>query len=111
MELLLEFSRVLMYAGMQTKRNRFAKPLALALAILSLVFFLQIAAHGHNNSRQDGACRVCQMAHVGMAPAVASVTLSVPLVVVGEVTAEVVATATQDSASQSSPRAPPSFNA
>jgi len=100
-----------MYAATQTKRSRFAKPLAVGLAILSLVFFLQIAAHGHNDSRQDGACRVCQMAHIGMAPAVAAVTLATPLVAVGEVAIQVFAAATQDSASPSSPRAPPFSNA
>jgi hypothetical protein len=94
----------------QPTRNRLAKSLALALATLSLLFFLQIAGHGHNDSRQDGACRVCQMAHIGMAPAVAAITLTVPLLIVGEVAPEVVAATTQDSLSDSSPRAPPSSN-
>ena len=100
-----------MFAATQTRRNRFAQPLAMGLAILSLIFFLQIAAHGHNDSRQDGACRVCQMAHIGMAPAVAAVTFTTPLMVLGEVAAEVVRATTQDSVSQRSPRAPPSSNA
>ena len=100
-----------MYAVTQTRRSRFAKPLAMGLAILSLVFFLQIAAHGHNNSRLDGACRVGQMALKGVAPAVAAVTFTTPLMVLGEVAAEVVHATTQDSVSQSSPRAPPSSNA
>jgi len=111
LRLKLEPVKVSMYAATHMRRNRLAKPLALALALLSLVFFLQIAAHGHNDSRQDGACRVCQMAHVGVAPAVAAVSFDVHLVTVGEVRAEIVAPATQDSATPSSPRAPPSLNA
>jgi len=97
--------------GFLLQGNRVTKPLAVALAILSLAFFLQIAAHGHNDGRQDGACRVCQMAHAGMVPAVPAVTLAAPLVVVGDVTAEVVAGATQDSSAPCSPRAPPSSKA
>jgi len=100
-----------MYAATPERRSRFAKPLALALAILSLVFFLQIAAHGHNDSRQDSSCRVCQLAHVGLVPAVAAVTLSVPLFALGEVTTEVVHAAKRSSASRRSPRAPPSSKA
>jgi len=100
-----------MFAVTQTRQNRFAKPLAVGLAILSLVFFLQITPHGHSDSRQDGACRVCQMAHVGMAPAVAAVTFTTPLVVLGQVAAEVAHATTQDAVSQCSPRAPPSLNA
>jgi len=102
---------VSMYAAAQPRRTRFAKALAFGLAILSLVFFLQIVAHGHNDSRQDGACRVCQLAHIGMAPAVAAVTFAAPMAIVGDVAAEVVGATTQDSVSESSPRAPPSSNA
>jgi len=100
-----------MLAVAQTRGNRFAKPLAMGLAILSLLFFLQITAHGHSDSRQDGACRICQMAHVGMAPAVAAVTFTAPLAIIGEVAAETVRATTPDWASHSSSRAPPSSNA
>jgi len=92
-------------------RDRLAKPLAMGLAILWLVFFLQIAAHGHSDGWQDGACRLCQLAHVGMAPALAAATLATPLEVVGEVTIEVSVATRQDCSSQSSPRAPPCSNA
>jgi len=102
---------ILMYGAAQPRRTRFAKALAFGLAILSLVFFLQIVAHGHNDSRQDGACRVCQLAHIGIAPAVAAVTFAAPMAIVGEVAAEVVGATAQESASQSSPRAPPTSNA
>ena len=100
-----------MYAGVQSNRNRFAKPLALGLAVLALAFFLQIAGHGHNDSRQDSTCRVCQLAHVGVGPALVAVTLAAPLVLVGRVTTPVLEAVTQVSFSQSSPRAPPSPNA
>src|SRR3974390_3235999 len=96
-----------MYAVVQIKRNRFTKTLAMGLAVLALVFFLQITAHGHNDSRQDSACRVCQLAHVGVAPAVAVVTLTTPLVAIGRVTAQVSKSEIRDFSSQSSPRAPP----
>jgi hypothetical protein len=97
-----------MYAGVLTNRKRFAKPLALGLAVLALVFFLQIAGHGHNDSRQDSACRVCQLAHVGVGPAVAAVALTAPLVLVGHVATPVLEAVAQVPVSHSSPRAPPS---
>ncbi len=100
-----------MYGSTQTRRSGSTKALAVVLALVSLVFLFQITTHGHKDARKDAACRVCQVAHVGVAPAVAAVTLIVPLVVVGEVTAEVVAVAPQDSALHSSPRAPPFSNA
>lgn len=93
------------------KRNRFIKTLAVGLAVLALVFFFQIAAHGHNDSRQDSACRVCQLAHVGVGPAVAVITLTTPRVAVGQVTTQVRQSEIRDFSSQSSPRAPPSSQA
>jgi hypothetical protein len=100
-----------MYAVGETDRNRFAKPLAFGLAVLALVFFLQITAHGHNDSRQDSACRVCQFAHVGLGPAVTAVLPTTPLLVVGHVTLQADQAVAEASTSESSPRAPPSAKA
>jgi hypothetical protein len=100
-----------MYAVVETDRNRFAKPLAFGLAVLALVFFLQISAHGHNDSRQDSACRVCQFAHIGLGPVVTAVMLTAPMLVVGRVAPRADKAVVENPTSESSPRAPPSAKA
>jgi hypothetical protein len=96
-----------MKATEQQRGNRFAKPLALGLAILSLVFFLEITAHGHENGRQDTACRICQVAHVGIGPAVTAVGLNVPFAPVGIVAVTALESELESFAWYACSRAPP----
>jgi len=65
--------------------RRLARPVALALALLSLAFLLQVTPHSHANGQDETACRFCQVAHLGVTPAVSVVSLSVPIVSLGEV--------------------------
>ena len=89
--------------------RRLGKPLAIALGLLSLLFLLQVTAHSHANGQDESACRLCQMAHSVIAPAVSALQLSVPLVSCGQVTA-IVAVHLSDSFSEHSPsRAPPAL--
>lgn len=90
-----------------TVLSRLSKPLACLLTVCALVFLLQVAPHTHANGHDEAACRVCQAAHLGVAPAVALPTLTVPLVAFG-----IIATAEAQSVSeffyhQSPSRAPP----
>lgn len=87
--------------------RRVARPLAFALALLSLVFLLQVAPHGHGIGQDEGACRLCQAAHVGVTPAISGIVLSVPLVPVGEVAASSVRPSLEIFLRHSDPRAPP----
>jgi hypothetical protein len=87
--------------------RRLARSLALALALLSLVFLLQVTPHGHSNSQDEAACRLCQAAHVSAIPVVSGIVLSVPLVAVGEVAAPNALVSTESFFSHSDPRAPP----
>ena len=87
--------------------RRLAKPLALALGLLSLLFLLQVTVHSHANGQDESACRLCQVAHLGVAPAVTALLLSVPFVSFGRVQART-AHATSETFSAHSPsRAPP----
>lgn len=87
--------------------RRVARPLAFALALLSLVFLLQVTPHGHSNGQDEAACRLCQAAHVSARPAISGIVLSVPLVPVGEVAATSVRPSLEIFFWHSDPRAPP----
>jgi hypothetical protein len=87
--------------------RRLARPLALTLALLSLIFLLQVTPHGHANGHDEAACRLCQAAHVSSTPAVSGIVLSIPLVPVGETAAPTAGTPTESFFSHSDPRAPP----
>jgi len=87
--------------------RRLAKPLAIALGLLSFLFLLQVTTHSHASGQDEPACRLCQVAHLGVAPAVTALLLSVPFVSFGRVQART-AHATLETFSAHSPsRAPP----
>jgi hypothetical protein len=88
--------------------RRLAKPLAIALGLLSLLFLLQVTTHSHANGQHESACRLCQVAHLGVAPAVSALVLSVPLVSFGQVTASVALNVSEPFSEHSHSRAPPS---
>jgi hypothetical protein len=87
--------------------RRFAKPLAFALGLLSLLFLLQVTTHAHANGQDESACRLCQVAHLGVVTAVSPLELSVPLVSFGRVTATVDPGVREFFSEQSPSRAPP----
>jgi hypothetical protein len=87
--------------------RRIAKPLACLLAVFALSFLLQLAPHSHENSHDEAACRLCQAAHLGVAPAVVGPTISAPLVTL-EIIATVVPVLLAEFFFEQSPsRAPP----
>jgi len=88
--------------------SRFARPALVGLAVLALVFLLQIATHGHANNQDDPACLLCQVVHGGAALAIAMVILSAPLMVLGEVCAPRLLAEREAFFFQSPSRAPPS---
>ena len=88
--------------------RRLAKPLAIALGLLALLFLLQVTTHSHANGQHESACRLCQVAHLGVAPAVSALVLSVPLVSFGQVTASVTLNVSESFSELSPSRAPPS---
>jgi len=91
--------------------RRLAKPLAFALCLLSLIFLLQVTAHSHANGQDESACRLCQVAHLGVAPVVSALVLSVPLVSLGRVVACATVHTSEPFSEHSPSRAPPSFSA
>ena len=89
--------------------RRLAKPLAFALALLAVLFLLQVPTHAHANGQDQLACRLCQVAHLGVATAVSALDLSVPLVSFGQVTAICAPEISVPFFEHSPSRAPPTF--
>jgi hypothetical protein len=88
--------------------RRLFKPLALSLALLSLLFLVQIVPHAHASNHEAAACRICQVGHLGVTPAVTAITFSVPFVSFGQIASAAILISSQDISSPSSSRAPPS---
>jgi hypothetical protein len=90
------------------KRGRpLAKSLALALALLSLLFLLQVTPHGHANGQDEAACRLCQAAHMGVIPTISGIVLSIPLAPISEVEPSELTAVAESFFNHSDPRAPP----
>jgi hypothetical protein len=98
-----------MQAVVKPKWSRLSRGLALALAMVSLFFLLQVTPHGHANSQDEAACRLCQVAHIGVAPALSAVILSAPMMEFCAVSLQTVGAAPESAAENSPSRAPPSF--
>ena len=87
--------------------RRLARPVALTLALLSLAFLLQVTPHFHANGQDEATCRLCQVAHLGVTPAVAVVSFSIPIVSLGEVVVCSGVSFAKPPSGHSSSRAPP----
>jgi len=65
--------------------RRLAMSVIVSLALLSFFFLLQVAPHSHADGHDDAACRICQIAHIGVAPAVSTILLNPVLLYLGEI--------------------------
>lgn len=90
--------------------RRLARPLALTLGLVSLLFLLQVTVHTHTGGQDGQACRLCQVAHSGLPSMETGSVLSVPLVSFGEVCIRSVVLSADPDCRQSSSRAPPSLS-
>ena len=87
--------------------RRLFKPLAFSLALLSVLFLIQIVPHAHAKHQDEAACRICQVGHLGVTPAVSAITLSVPFVSFGQIAPSAILISSQNFTSHSPSRAPP----
>ena len=71
-------------AGPRSSR-RLATSVIVSLALLSFFFLLQVAPHFHADGHDEAACRICQIAHIGVAPAVSAILLNPILLYFGEI--------------------------
>jgi len=91
-----------------TKPNH-AGAIALTLALLFVVFVTQSGVHSHANGQDDPACGLCQVAHIGIAPAITGVLLSLILLHFGEIPTLVCQYFAEQFSAQSPSRAPPAL--
>ena len=95
-------------AGWRSNR-RLAISVAIAVALVSLFFLLQVTPHSHANGQDDPACRLCQVAHIGVVPTISRILLSVILLYFGEILALVCRYFAEPFSAQSPSRAPPAL--
>ncbi len=98
-----------MQSVLHSLSRRLFKPLAILLALLSLLFLVQLVPHAHSSNHDEAACRICQVGHLGVTPAVSTTIISVPLVSLGWVAPTALLTSSQTFSSYTPSRAPPSL--
>ena len=91
--------------------RRLSAPVIISLALLSFFFLLQVAPHSHADGHDEAACRICQVAHIGVAPTVSAVPLNPVLVYFGEIVAPPCLHFADSFSAQSPSRAPPALTA
>jgi hypothetical protein len=82
---------------------------AFSLALVSVLFLLQVVPHSHTGGHDEPNCRLCQAAHLGAAPAVSVTLLSLTLLFFAEVPAPLCPHFAEPFSTHSPSRAPPSL--
>ena len=98
-----------MRSGNVRQSRRLATCVAFSLALVSLFFLLQVVPHSHAGGHDEPNCRLCQVAHLGIAPSITVTLLSLVLLYFGEVLAPLRLHVTESFSAQSPSRAPPSL--
>jgi len=94
----------------EVRRNRLlAASAAFSLALISVFFLLQVVPHSHSSGHDEPNCRLCQAAHLGIAPSVSVTLLSLVLLFFGEILAPLRPHFAEPFSSQSPSRAPPAL--
>ena len=83
------------------------KLLAFAVCVFTFLFVVVSTSHIHSNGQDDGACQLCQAAHLGIPTALAAQDLPVPLVERATFESFVPFVHSELFLPNSSPRAPP----
>jgi Protein of unknown function (DUF2946) len=94
--------------GKRKTTHDLARVLALTLAVLFVVFYLQALSHSHANGQDEATCQLCQAAHIGPAQACVAPSLVTPLLTAGYVQPFVLAVHQELFFHDSPSRAPPS---
>jgi hypothetical protein len=89
--------------------RRLAASVVVSLALLSFFFLLQVAPHSHVDRHDEAACRICQIAHIGVAPTVSPVPVDPVLFIFGETLAPPCPHFIESFSAQSPSRAPPAL--
>ena len=93
--------------GNHNERRNLARVLALALAVLFVLFVGQALSHSHAKGQSEAACQVCQAAHLGPILPAGPLSVHIPLQAVGYVEPFIVAFHQEFFFHDSPSRAPP----
>jgi hypothetical protein len=91
------------------RNRRLAAFAAFSLALVSLFFLLQVVPHSHSGGHDEPNCRLCQAAHLGVAPSVSVTLLSLILLFFGEILSPLYLHIAEPFRSDSASRAPPAL--
>ena len=83
--------------------------MAFSLALVSLFFLLQVVPHSHAGGHDEPNCRLCQAAHLGVAPSISVSLLSLVLLFFGEILAPLRLHFIESFSAHSPSRAPPAL--
>ena len=98
-----------MRSGNVRQRHRLATCVVFSLALVSLFFLLQVMPHSHAVGHDEPNCRLCQVAHLGIAPSISVTLLSLVLLYFGEILAPLCLHFAESFSAQSPSRAPPAL--
>jgi uncharacterized membrane protein affecting hemolysin expression len=88
-------------------RQNLVRVLAVALAVVALIFVVQTFSHSHPNGQEQAACQLCQIAHTGIL-ATSSTPLPVaPLAPTGQIRQRILVIHEEEFSLASPSRAPP----
>ena len=97
-----------MQPGKARPNRRLVTSVIVSLALLSFFFLLQVAPHSHADGHDEAACRICQIAHIGVAPSVSAALLNPVILYFGEIVAPRSLHLIDSFSADSPSRAPPS---
>jgi hypothetical protein len=100
-------SQIKMLGRHNTGHNS-VRVLALALAVLFVLFAAQALTHSHADGQNEAACQLCQAAHLGSAPTAGTASLVSPLLATGYVQPFIITIHQEFFFHDSPSRAPPS---
>jgi len=89
------------------QNRRLAACAAFSLALISIFFLLQVVPHSHSGGHEAPDCRLCQAAHLGVAPTVSVTLLSLILLFFGEILVPLCPNFADPFSTYSPSRAPP----
>jgi hypothetical protein len=91
------------------RNRRLAACAAFSLALVSLFFLLQVVPHSHAGGHDEPNCRLCQAAHLGVAPSISVTLLSLILLFFGEILSALWPYVAEPFRPHSASRAPPAL--
>ncbi|HTA58707.1 MAG TPA: hypothetical protein VK805_11155 [Candidatus Baltobacteraceae bacterium] len=91
------------------RNRRLAACAVFSLALVSVFFLLQVVPHSHSSGHDEPNCRLCQVAHLGVAPTVSVTLLSLILLFFGEILVPLCPHFAEPFSTHSPSRAPPAL--